>query len=207
MTETGQDSRRTLSEISSTCQKAARGAGCLWGLAEEAGTAARILESAGLPGSECVAAILTSDRACPCTGEAQGPTCGINAAASLSDKIDEIPSEGTMEIGNIIGPLLLAAPLVMAARRTGKSFRLSIDGYDLRIGGDGIEGDFAKINLRAASNSVSVELSEPPQRPAPFTPNSRVISNQTQKLLEAFAQKTLVPETEHSRASGAGPDA
>ena len=207
MTGSGQYSRRTLSEIGSTCQKAARGAGCHWGLAEEAGTAARILESAGLPGSECVAAILSCDRACHCTGVESGPLCGISAAATLADRIHEVPAEGTMEMGEIIGPILIAAPLVLAARRSGNSYTLSIDRNEVKIGSDGIEGGGGNADPRRAAKSVSVARAEPPQRPSPVTQNSREISVEAWKALEALAAKTLVPESEHSRSSGAGPDA
>ena len=207
MTGTEQTSRRTLSEIGSTCQKAARGAGCLWGLAEEAGTAARILESAGLPGSECVAAILSSDRACPCTGANSGPLCGINASAMLSDRIHEIPPDGTMEMGEVIGPILMAAPLVLAARRSDISYTLSFDSHNLKIGRDGIEGGAGKFAPHATAKFVSVSQTEQPQRPSPYTQNSREISLKAWTALETLAAKTLVPESEHSRSSGAGPDA
>jgi len=207
MTGSDHTNRRTLSEIGSTCQKAARGAGCLWGLAEEAGTAARILESAGLPGSECVAAILSSDRVCPCTCLASGPVCGIAAAAGISDRIQEVPSNGSVAMGEIVGPILMAAPLVLAARRTGFSYMLSIDGVEFRIGCDGIEGNIANFDFRATATAVAVARSEPPQRPSPFTPNSREISIEAWRALEALAAETLVPESAQSRSSGAGPDA
>ncbi len=204
---TGPGVTRTLSEISSTCQKAARGTGCHWGLAEEAGTAARVLESVGLSGSDCVAAILSSDRACPCSGATSGPACGIEAAARLSDRIQEVCSDDTMELGEIIGPMLLAAPLVLAACRTGASYILTIDGHELRICRDGVASNIRDLEMHRPAKFVSVARSEPPEHAVPATPASREISAKTWKTLETLAAKTLVPETEQSRSSGAGPDA
>ena len=198
--------RRTLSEIASTCQKAARGAGCIWGLAEEAGTAARLLESVGLPGSECVAAILSSKRACHCTGADSGPSCGIAASAMLSDRIRDIRSDGKMELGEVVGPILLAAPLLLAARRSGLSYMLSIDGHELRISSDGVEGDFSKFDPQETAKSVSVAQSKPPEQPIAAAHSSRDISAKAWTELDSLAAKILVPESEHSRSSGAGPD-
>ncbi len=206
MTDVDQTTRRTLSEIGSTCQKAARGAGCIWGLAEEAGNAARVLEGVGLPGSECVAAILSSKRVCHCTGADSGPSCGIAASAMLSDRIQDIPSDGKMEIGEVVGAILLAAPLIQAARRSGLSYMLSIDGNELRIGCDGVEGDFSQFNPRDTTKSVYVAQSKPPERPIPATFTSRNISIDAWTELDSLAAKILVPESEHSRSSGAGPD-
>jgi hypothetical protein len=206
MTNTDQTCRRTLSEVGSTCQKAARGAGCIWGLAEEAGNAARVLECVGLPGSECVAAILSSKRVCHCTGADSGPSCGIAASAMLSDRIQDIPSDGKMDIGEVVGAILLAAPLIQAARQTGLSYMLSIDGSVLLIGSDGVEGDFSQFDPRDTAKSVYVAQSKPPERPIPATHNSRDIPTKTWTELDRLAAKILVPETEHSRSSGAGPD-
>lgn len=206
MNGAGQTTGRTLSEIASTCQKAARGAGCIWGLAEEAGTAARVLESVGLPGSECVAAILSSNRVCHCTGADSGPSCGIAASAMLSDRIRDVPSDGKMELGEVVGPILLAAPLLLAARRSGLSYLLSIDGHDLRIGCDGVEGDFSKFKPHSIAKSVSVAQSVPPEQPIAATHSSRDVSIKTWTELDRLAAKILVPESEHSRSSGAGPD-
>ncbi|MEK6217357.1 MAG: DUF3726 domain-containing protein, partial [Boseongicola sp.] len=167
MTKVDQTTRRTLSEIGSTCQKAARGAGCIWGLAEESGNAARVLEGVGLPGSECVAAILSCTRICHCTGADTGPSCGIAASAMLSDRVSDIPTDGKMEIGEVIGATLLAAPLIQAARRSGLSYMLSKDGNELLIGSDGVEGEFSQFNPRDTAISVYVAQSKPPKQPSP----------------------------------------
>ena len=206
MTGSGHTCRRTLSEIASTCQKAARASGCPWGLAEEAGMAARVLESVGLPGAECVAAILTSDRACPCVDAGAGPACGIATASKLSDRIHQIPAGGRIEFRDIVGPIILAGPLLLAARRTGAAYHLTIDGHALRIGSEGVEGDIRDFDLHEIAKSVSVATSAPPSKPTPATPSSREIPAETWKALETLAAKTLVPESELSRSSGAGPD-
>ena len=198
--------RWTLSEIGANCQKAARGAGCLWGLAEEAGTAARLLESVGLPGAECVAAVLTSDRHCPCPCSGSGPQCGISAIARLSDQVHRIPSDDEFELGEIVGPMLLAAPLSLAARRLATSYTLVIDGDRLKIGREGVENCDSFFDPHAIASSVSVSRSAPPDQPTPPAFGSREIPISACRTLEELAAKTLVPESEHSRSSGAGPD-
>jgi hypothetical protein len=188
---------RTLAEIRATCTKAARGAGCPWGLAEEAGLAVRVLEAHGLPGVPVLARLFEGPRDCQ-PGCSAAPRCGLKAMAALSDDPRAVPQ------GQVAAPLLLAAPLLMAARK-GAAATLRWEGADIGCSGVGVVADGA---LDAAiAEGLSVET-EAPGTGVPRPPDwrSRPVDPAHWAALEALAAQTLVPETEASRRAGAGPD-
>ena len=196
--------RRTLSEITSTCQKAARGAGCPWGLAEEAGIAARVLAMHGLPGPETVARLLRTPRACPCDGRVTAPACGIAAAARLSDRIGALDGDETT-LEATAGTLLLAAPLLLEAAQGGGGFTLTCDGVTLACGPGGVQVAAAPGDWPSAAHRITLRRSAPPDAAIPATWTSREIDGESWQRLEALAARTLVPDSDSSRAAGAGP--
>ncbi|MGI9421814.1 MAG: DUF3726 domain-containing protein, partial [Hyphomicrobiaceae bacterium] len=144
----------SLNEIEVMCKRAARGAGLPWGLAEEAGKAARWLSSHGLPGPEELAEILTRndgrsyDELAP--GSVQGIWCApsgrlcpLISGAALSDRATDIANGRTIEFGAISQPLLLAPYAAAAAVQTGKSLELHWSGVIMAIAPESvsIEGD------------------------------------------------------------------
>lgn len=182
---------RTLAEIQSTATKAARGAGCPWGMAEEAGMFARLLEAHGLPGVKAVATLFQTPRACPCSG-ADGPACGLAEAVAFSDA----PQGG--EIGPVAAPLLIVA----AALQAGVSLRVHWEGGKAHVSRDGVlmEGG-------PAPDVAAVTVRDAPAPASPTCPDwrSRTVAQSDWQVLDAFAARTYVPETEASRAAGAGP--
>ena len=192
---------RTLSEIRATCTKAARGAGCDWGMAEEAGLAARILESHDLPGVHVLARLLSEGASCAaCRGA--GSACGLRALAALSDRLPFL--DGAPRRGPVRAPLLLAAPVILLAREQGAAYTLSWEGAVLRCTPGGVSAEGA-IDAPIAT---CVTLEPAPGSPAePRTPDwrSRRVAARDWDRLERLAARTLVPETEASRARGAGP--
>lgn len=192
---------RTLSEIRATCTKAARGAGCDWGMAEEAGLAARLLESHDLPGVSVLARLLSEEAGCV-SCRAAGSACGLRALAVLSDRLPFL--DDALPYGPVRAPLLLAAPVILLAREQGAAYTLSWEGAVLRCTQEGVSAEGAVDAPRAAS----VSLEAAPGSPArPRTPDwrSRSIAESDWDMLERLAARTLVPETEASRARGAGP--
>jgi hypothetical protein len=192
---------RTLSEIRATAAKAMRGAGCDWGMAEEAGLAARVLESHDLPGVRVLARLLGGEPDCR-TGRAHGAACGVCAMAALSDRLpfaDEAIPEGP-----VAAPLMLAAPLIVIAREQGVSYTLRWEGAVLRCTPEGIVAE-GEVD---AGITTAITLDPAPGSPAaPVPPDwrSRSVDAADWAVLERFAAKTLVPETPASRAAGAGP--
>ncbi|MEM8813617.1 MAG: DUF3726 domain-containing protein [Pseudomonadota bacterium] len=188
---------RTLSEIKATATKAARGAGCPWGLAEEAGLAARLLESHGLPGVATLGALFGTQRDCTCDGRGE-LSCGLLEMATLSDTL----SGGNSVIGPVTAPLLLAGPCLLDAR-SGGSWRIHWENAEVRCGPNGV---VAKGSLSASkAEVVTIARDAPPTAARAADWRSRELPRNAWMDLEALAARTLVPETLMSRATGAGP--
>lgn len=187
---------RTLSEITATATKAARGSGCPWGLAEEAGMAARLLESYGLAGVAALADLLETPRVCGCTGQADGPRCGIAALAELADA----PPDTDLELGPTAAPVLLLA----ACLTEGGAWRIDWPGGGVACDSTGATAYGARAPKVA--DQLTVRRGATDQQLVPPSWHSRALKPADWHRLDAFAQKTYVPETAESRAAGAGPD-
>lgn len=112
--------RVTLAEITATGRKAARGCGCPWGIAEEAGAAARWLEARGMPGVEALAALVSEQETCCTQG---GTPCALRLGASLADRAPLL-GDDPLDIRAHNHPLLILAQLGHAATATGQSVTL-----------------------------------------------------------------------------------
>ncbi|MDX8355833.1 DUF3726 domain-containing protein [Cognatiyoonia sp. IB215182] len=191
---------RTLSEIQATCGKAARGAGCPWGMAEEAGLAVRQLEANGLRGAAALATLLTNPRACQCDGSSGAPACGLAALVELSDA----PPSAASHFGPVAAPLLLVAPCLMMAC-DGSGWRVEWPGGAISCSSAGVVQTGKPAPCIA--ETITVTRIDPAQH-AGVSPDwrGRAVSDVAWKSLEALASHTYVPETDASRAKGAGPD-
>lgn len=214
---------RTLSEIAATCSKAMRGAGCAWGMAEEAGLAARVLSAHGLPGAEAVAQTVSetvyetvsgavseaaskavpvtvaglsrADRACPCQG-GTGPACGLRKMVGLLDA----PPEVETTLGPMAAPLLVLAFGLME----GRFWQITYPEGSALCGPGGVS--LTGVLPAAGAGPVTLSLA------APFVPDTAAdwraveVAPEAWALLERYAACLLVPESETSRTAGAGPD-
>ena len=110
----------TLAETESYLRKAARACGLDWGIAEEAGKAARWLAAFKLPGPETLLAHLQnlagqdySDFVPNCSAQPwqsnAGPLCPIITGAALADRSAQMLEGRIFELGLTAYPLLLAA--------------------------------------------------------------------------------------------------
>ena len=206
----------SLNEIEAMGKRAARGAGLPWGLAEEAGKAARWLTARGLPGPEQLAEILTRndgkdyDELAPVSVEGvwqapSGRLCPLAAGAALCDRAAEIAAGQEIAFGPTAQPLLLAPYAAGAAKITGDAVELSWPGAVLVFTSEGvsIEGERAAVTARSAE-SVSCRRSENAEVASPGSATGRMVDAETWSRLNAFAQRTFAPATEASRLSGAG---
>lgn len=191
--------KRTLPEIRATATKAARGAGCPWGLAEEAGMAAKLLQSHGLAGAEAVSTLLTTPRACACDGRSDD-ACSLRVLASISDA----PPDQALTIDSpVVAPVLILASLLLLAdentfwRMDWKDGHAICGPHGLRLNGT------APPQI---ARGLHISKCEPSLDLLPATWSSQPVDERAWKILLEFASKTYVPESDQSRASGAGPD-
>jgi len=204
----------SLSEIETLSRKAARGAGLSWGLAEEAGKAARWLTAAGLPGPEVLADLLTrndgADYETLCPVEAKegqwvargGTLCPLISGAALCDNAPTLGS-GDLTLGRTAAPMLLLPYLDAAARQCGTDLTVCWNGTAITLGdvpqitGQGLDA--------AMTEQITISPAIPRAKATPLTPATRGdMPAEVAKRLTTFAERTYAPDTEESRLSGAG---
>jgi hypothetical protein len=207
----------SLNEIEALSRKAARGAGLSWGLAEEAGKAARWLVAQGLPGPQVLADLLTRndgqsyETLCPHDEDegrwtARGGTlCPLISGAALCDHAARLAAGEALQLGRTASPMLLLPYLDAAARMAGRRVTVSWAGVSVTCGGaDGIPADMADALSTEMAETVSI-LPGDCLETEPTSPAARAdIPEATARKLDAFAQRTYAPETETSRLAGAG---
>jgi len=207
----------SLNEIEATGKRAARGAGLDWGIAEEAGKAARWLTAHGLPGPELLAELLTRnegesyDELAPISVDGvwqakSGWLCPLIAGAALSDRAAQVAAGCEFEFGPIAYPLLLAPYAACGACSRGAAIELSWPGAALTISPDDglvVEGDMAAVAARTVSSVHCRPAAENTVTPPAGEPG-RAVDAETWSRLSAFAHRTFAPATEASRAFGAG---
>lgn len=203
----------SLNEIEAMGKRAARGAGHHWGIAEEAGKAARGLAARGLPGPELLAGLLERTKGRPYAELApvatdgmwrapSGPLCPLVTGAALVDRTERIAAGG-IALGPVYFPLLLAPFLAMAAKASGAAMTLSWPGTEVTVLPDGgllAEGTLSAPDANSASCTGATSNAEPAQ--ADRCPH--VVADDSWRRLGAFAQRTYAPATEASRMLGAG---
>ena len=191
--------KRTLSEIRAMCTKAVRGAGCPWGMAEEAGVAASLLEAHDLPGAAAIADLLVTQPKCLCAAGRSHPNCGLSDMVALAD----CPLEEEQVIAPLAAPVLLLAPLLLCAQDQ-QAWHVTWDGGEIWCGASGIASSGAP--LHKGVQQLKITPSTPPVSPRPRDWRARSVPDEAWQILEDFAARTYVPESAASRASGAGPE-
>jgi len=209
--------RLTLAETESYLRKVARACGLDWGLAEEAGKAARWLAAFNLPGPEFMLAHLQQlagmeYRSFMPQGSAQpwrasgGLLCPIITGAALADRSAQMLDGEVFKLGPTAYPLLLAATVGQAARCHQTVFTAAWAGVRVSCFENGlsIEGNHDDLLLTRvdAVSCQQDDLSSPQQLPSTL---AYVIDEDIVKRIEELAFETCAPATEASRAgAGAG---
>ncbi len=207
----------TLAEIESSLLKAARATGLHWGIAEEAGKAARWLAAFALPGPEITLAQLRQlegkdyrsfipDCKLKPWQAKSGILCPFIAGAAIADRSAQMLGGIQFDLGRTAFPLLLAATVGQAARCHRRVFttswagvRVSCFEHGLSIDGNGDDlllGEVDAVSCREDSLPA-------PQR----LPSTRAyqVDRETWESIDRLAFKTYAPATEASRAgAGAG---
>lgn len=200
----------SLNEVEATAKKAARGAGHGWGIAEEAGKAARWLCANGLDGCAVLAACLSRDPGGVPESlgsadwhSAAGDLCPLRTGAAVSDMAAKVAKSGVV-LKRQSFPLLVL-PFAAALARQGKTaVALGWNGVALVTDGSCVEvsGDAGDLTCDLAE-SVTI-------RPAaPLATTHERISRATPapgawEVLQELAGKCHAPATEESRLLGAG---
>jgi len=189
-------------EVESLCLKAARGAGLDWGMAEEAGQAARWLAALGIEGPAALLRHLTAAIGRPASNprsvavlEPVGadPLCPIHLGATLSDlgKLDR-----GMGVGPVATPILLV-PFLARVAGSGQSTEMLWDGGRVVIGRHGVSGDIdALTQVQGVQLRIEASSATPARQPQGRMP----LAQATLDGLSALAMQTTVPATEQSRS-------
>ena len=207
----------TLAETESYLRKAARASGLDWGIAEEAGKAARWLAAFNLPGPEIMLAHLQYLKGQDYRGfipdcsvepwrSGGGLLCPIITGAALADRSAQMLEGAQFELGRTAYPLLLAATVGQAARCHQAVFTTAWAGVRVSCfeNGLGIEGNRDDLTLPVvdAVSCFRDNLEIPQQLPSTL---AYQIDFTAFKKIAELAFQTYVPATEASRAgAGAG---
>jgi hypothetical protein len=207
----------TLAEIESSVRKAARATGLDWGIAEEAGKAARWLAAFGLPGPEMMLAQLRQldskdyrsfipDCKLDPWQANSGTLCPLIAGAAIADRSARMLGGIQFNLGKTAFPLLLVATVGQAARCHQRVFTTSWSGVRVSCFENGLSidgnGDDLLLGEVEAVSCREDNLPAPQQLPSTLAYQVDVDS---WKSIDSLAFKTYAPATESSRAgAGAG---
>ena len=207
----------SLNEIEGLSIKAVRGAGVPWGLAEEAGKAARWLAAHGQPAADVLVGTLDlidgrsyGDLRPVREGERwvgrAGLLCPLIAGVTLCDRAEAIAAGERFVTGPIAYPLLVV-PFVAAAQRTvGSAFVLEWPGVSVGV-------DAAGLHLASGADALAVAADELVCDTRSQLPSGGAVAAGTGGIkvdpvplarLGAYAHRTYVPASEASRERGAG---
>jgi hypothetical protein len=209
------DVQLSCNEVEALCTKAARGAGLSWGIAEEAGFAARWLFARGIDGPGALLSHLErTDGDIPIatteTGDLRAgdsrTICPVAVGAALSDFA---AVDGDHVHAGPLGQPVLILPFVhYIAHDAGTAMALDWSGGRVVVQPNGgVTGAVAALEV-AGPVEISIEQA-PADATSSFAPDRLVkTSAETIRRLDAFAMETTVPASAASRvdAGSAGSD-
>ncbi len=206
----------SLNEIEAMCKKATRGAGLPWGIAEEAGKAARWLASHDLPGPEMLSTLLALHQdisyhtLAPVSGDdifhsGSNTLCPLLAGAALTDRIHAASPDKKLEFRSIACPLLLAPYISILAKKIGSPLELLWDDVELVIAPDGsLKTKNGTEFLTSHSMSAECRVTASKTELQPRKVIGREVDAESWNSLTEFSSRIYAPATEASRKLGAG---
>ncbi len=207
----------SLNEIESAVKRAARGVGLDWGLAEEAGKAARWLEARGRPGCAAMAAHFAlldgRDYRDFCPAQTQGiwaakaGLCPIITGAALSDRAAIFAEGGSVNLARVHHPLILVPFAGMAGKHAGVAVVLDWHDAQFTLCAEGtLKAEIGAL-MGAQGKRVAVRCASQADLERDTQVGVRTpVAPDAWAALDAFGYRTFAPETESSRVSGAGAD-
>lgn len=210
----------TLNEIEATGIRAARGAGLDWGIAEEAGRAARWLAGHRLPGPELLGDLLVrtegQDYVEMAPAALQGvwtaPSGLLNpliAGAALADRAASLASGHVFELGNTAFPLLLLPYAKYCALEVEAAVELTWEGVVAAVSPDGrltVSGDEDAVLVKSSPSVRCRTAAQDTAAGKAIVPVRRALTAAAWNRLKEFADRTYAPATAESRELGAGAD-
>lgn len=207
----------SLNEIESLCKKAARGAGLSWGLAEEAGRAARWLSGNGLDGPALLAAQLrlddgraysqlAPDIGSECWERVGSSMCPLICGVALSDHGYLIRENGRILLGKVTCPQLLLPFVSATATQLGIALQLSWRGCILEFS-PGAEGVLIQADTVASTHVEGVScvcIKAASETGQALSGSIAPLAASVHDYLDSLAARTYVPASQASRLSGAG---
>jgi len=190
----------SLGEATVLAAKAARGAGLPWGLAEEAGRAARWLEARGAPGLLAIAAL------CEAREAGTAAQCPLRLGCAVADGA-RAPAG---DLGPVSAPLLLA-PFLAAHADPGATTSPLADTAATAIRADGAEATVSAETVAPGPEGWAPFLAvarvtlAPAAAPPAARPRRSRADPAAAARLEPFAARLLAPSDPRTRATGAGP--
>ena len=185
----------SLNEVEMIALRAARGTGCPWGLAEEAGKAARWLAARRLPWLEALLALLEQ--------RGKSGACPLLTGAGLADLPREAIGAAGATFEDIAAPILLLPFLASVATATNRTFDIRWPDVTARIdSGCTVAGERRHLLAEAATVHVA-GAAAPSAGPAAHLGGVDVDDGPWRQL-EALVLPTYVPESATSRQNGAG---
>jgi hypothetical protein len=176
----------SLSEITATGRKAAKGAGYSWGMADEAGRATAWLWAHGIDSITALADLL--DQGSP-------ETCPIHIGTAVCDA----PPTQTIYFERVHSPILLLSFAAELGKITKSTVKMTID--------DGVYyATPDKMFVEHDHQTGSVTLTRYSDEPSgtPLTRHPRRAAPVAWDRLGVWEHKTYAPATEASRLAGAG---
>ena len=212
----------SLNEIQTLATKAARGAGLPWGLADEAGRAARWLEVRGLSGLSALGSALEGlsaqdwRRCFPIPSgtiwrSEAGEIDGLLAGVTIADRAGQplpFAGDGALTLAAVRWPLLTMPFLAGVAQVCDGRLNISlgVEAPAIGIGPQTIAESCRAIEKLALAGSVRIEqgqIGELPQS-LPQLDGSIPVEIEVYDRLNGWACRTYVPESAESQARGAG---
>ena len=187
----------SLNEVEGLAQKAARGGGFAWGLADDAGRTARWLALHGADWAGGLLTLLDSPR--------PPDRCPIRGGALLADLAAK---PGLLSLALIFEPAWLLPPLLAATRLHGHALSLRLGTVDIAATVQAVSASASWLEIFALRTApVSARIGGTPVA-LPFALAASAARPTLPPALAArlhdYAARTYVPATEQSRSRGAG---
>lgn len=186
----------SLNEIDAAVKRAARGVGLSWGLAEEAGKAARMLASGGLCGLDLVLRALRHDE------HGDPGTSPFRLGPALCDGVLPPGPDGSVLTGAVRDPGILLGYAALMAKAAGNPLTVTWPGCDVMVGGGA--ADIRTAGALTIERAEAVRLAAAPGAVLGRTEARCATDEATWSALVALGHRTFVPPSAHSRAKGAG---